>query len=59
MFSSRTCGPHAVVAPVHAKAMLVLIMNTDDAEIWLHAPVDVALTLQRPAPDDALALLAA
>jgi putative SOS response-associated peptidase YedK len=57
IFSFLTTEPNAVVAPIHPKAMPVII-SREDAGRWLTAPPSDALELQKPAPDDMLALLA-
>jgi putative SOS response-associated peptidase YedK len=38
--------------------MRVLLLNEQDRETWLTGPLDAALALQRPAPDDALCVIA-
>ena len=43
---------------IHPKAMPVILMATEDIEIWLTAPAEVALKLQRPLPDGALLIVA-
>ena len=58
LFSFLTTDPNAVVAPIHSKAMPVLLDNAA-IECWLTASNDDALALQKPAPDDALILLPA
>jgi len=40
-----------VVAPVHAKAIPVILKTDDDVEAWLGAPLDEAKRLQRPLAD--------
>lgn len=56
IFSFLTTEPNAIVAPIHPKAMPVIVAP-EDAETWLTAPPAEALKLQRPAPDDVLAVL--
>ena len=56
IFSFLTTEPNAVVAPIHPKAM-PLVLSPADAQAWLTADVAEALTLQKPAPDDSLVLL--
>lgn len=56
IFAFLTTDPNAVVAPVHPKAMPVIIAP-EDADTWLTAPAADAMALQRPAPDDLLVLL--
>lgn len=50
LFSFLTCAPNNVVAPIHPKAMPV-ILRPDDWDAWLSAPAEVALELQRPLPE--------
>ena len=57
LFAFLTTEPNALVRPVHAKAMPV-ILTGDDAETWLTAPVEVALQLQHPAPEGQLSIVA-
>jgi len=56
LFSFLTCEPNGVVAPIHPKAMPVIIAP-EDARTWLTAPAAEALALQRSATDDALVLV--
>lgn len=58
LFAFLTCEPNAVVAPIHPKAMPVILTTTDEIEMWLTAPAEIALALQRPLPDDALRVVA-
>lgn len=53
-----TTAPDDVVAPIHAKAMPVILTEPDDIETWLTAPAEEALKLQRPLPDGKLAIVA-
>lgn len=55
VFSFLTCPPNAIVAPVHGKAMPVVLAR-EHWNQWLTGSVDEALALQRPAPDDAVRL---
>jgi putative SOS response-associated peptidase YedK len=57
IFSFLTTPPNAEVAPVHPKAMPVLLLDEAARETWLTAPVEDALKLQRPAPDGALKIV--
>lgn len=57
LFSFLTTEPNAVVAPIHPKAMPVILFQ-EDFDTWLNAPPEEALLLQRPAPDDAFRLVA-
>ena len=53
-----TTDANAVVAPIHPKAMPVILTTVDEFDIWLTAPAEEALVLQRPLPDDALRIVA-
>jgi putative SOS response-associated peptidase YedK len=58
IYAFLTTEPNAVVAPIHPKAMPVILTTRDEIESWLTAPAKVALELQRPLPDDALKIVA-
>lgn len=58
IFGFLTCPPNAEVAPVHPKAMPVILTKPEDWRTWLTAPTEIALTLQRPLPDGRLAIVA-
>jgi putative SOS response-associated peptidase YedK len=54
LFGFLSTEANAVVAPIHPKAMPVILRNEAEFERWLAASADVALALQRPLPDDDL-----
>jgi putative SOS response-associated peptidase YedK len=58
IFAFLTTEPNAIVAPVHAQAMPVILTTTDEIEPWMTAPAGEALRLQRPLPEDALRIVA-
>jgi putative SOS response-associated peptidase YedK len=58
LFAFLTTEPNAVVAPIHPKAMPVILTMPEEVETWLNAPVPQAMTLQRPLADDALKIVA-
>jgi putative SOS response-associated peptidase YedK len=58
LFGFLTTEPNGVVAPVHPKAMPVILTTEREIETWLTAPAEEALKLQRPLSDDALKIVA-
>ncbi len=58
LYGFLTTEPNAVVAPIHAKAMPVILTAQEEVDLRMTAPAKDALTLQRPLPDDALRIVA-
>ena len=58
LFAFLTTEPNAVVAPIHPKAMPVILTTRAEVDLWLTAPVKDALAMQRPLPDGALRIVA-
>jgi putative SOS response-associated peptidase YedK len=58
LYSFLTTEPNSVVKPIHPKAMPVILTTPEEFEMWLSAPVEEALKLQRPLPDDTLEIVA-
>ena len=58
LFGFLTTEANAVVAPIHPKAMPVILTTPAEIDLWLLADAPKALELQRPLPDDALRIVA-
>lgn len=58
LFAFLTCEPNAVVAPIHPKAMPVILTTPEECEAWMTAPIPDSLALQRPLADGLLSVVA-
>jgi putative SOS response-associated peptidase YedK len=58
LFGFLTIAANDVVAPIHPKAMPVILTDPAEIEAWLTAPPAEALKLQRPLPDGMLKIVA-
>jgi len=54
LFAFLTCEPNAVVAPIHPKAMPVILTEDEELEAWLAEHWQEAMALQRPLGEDIL-----
>ncbi len=58
LFAFLTCEPNAVVAPIHPRAMPVILTTPEEYEAWMTAPIPEALELQRPMAEGLLSVVA-
>jgi putative SOS response-associated peptidase YedK len=58
LFAFLTTEANAEVAPIHPKAMPVILTEENDIDAWLNAPTPVALELQRPLANERLQIVA-
>lgn len=56
LFAFLTCEPNGVVAPVHRKAMPVILPDREAQRAWLEAPSGDVADLARPLADELLVL---
>lgn len=57
LFAFLTCEPNAVVAPIHPKAMPVVLTAPDEWDVWLRAPWGEARGLQKALGDEELVVV--
>ena len=58
LFAFLTTDANKLVSAMHPKAMPVILTQPADFDLWMSAPAEDALQLQRPLPDDALMIVA-
>jgi putative SOS response-associated peptidase YedK len=57
LFAFLTTDPNDIVAPIHEKAMPVILRSGDEVETWLTAEWPEARSLQRPLPNGDLTIV--
>jgi putative SOS response-associated peptidase YedK len=57
LFTFLTTTPNDLVKPVHRKAMPVMLTSWEQCETWLNEPIEDALQLQRPLPEQDLMIV--
>jgi putative SOS response-associated peptidase YedK len=58
LFGLLTTEANAIVAPIHPKAMPVILTTTEEFDLWLEGETVEALKLQRPLPVEMLKIVA-
>ena len=58
LYAFLTTEPNAVVAPIHPKAMPLILTTEEEFDVWLRAPAAEAMALQRPLADGWLRIVA-
>ena len=58
LYGFLTTEANDIVAPIHPKAMPVILTTEEECEVWMRAPWARACTLQRPLADGVLKIIA-
>lgn len=57
LFAFLTCEPNRIVAPIHPKAMPVLLTEPEELDMWMTAEWKIAKILQRPLDSEKMVML--
>lgn len=58
IYAFLTTKANKDVAPIHSEAMPVILTTRAEIDLWMTAPIEEALKLQRPMPDGSLQIVA-
>ena len=58
LYAFLTTEPNQEVGAIHPKAMPVILTTAEEIELWMAAPAEEALRLQRPLANGALTIVA-